>query len=63
VQPVNESLDRENKWKSTMLIRDYTKYVLDNNLYTEDMEKAYKHLFKLNLVVWLSIPVKLKIKI
>lgn len=58
MQPANESNDEVNKWKGSMLKKDYMKYIVDNNLYTEDMEKAYKHLYKLNIVVWASVPVR-----
>ena len=57
VQPENESIDVINKWKCAMLFKEYRKYINDNDLNTEEMEKAKNHLYKLNILAWLSIPV------
>jgi hypothetical protein len=49
--------DFPNKFKGRMLWRENLKHVVDNKLYTEEMEKAYKHLKVLNYITWLSFPV------
>jgi hypothetical protein len=52
--------DFPNKYKAAMLKREYMKYVVDNHLYTADMEKALRHLRVWNWASYLSIPVKRK---
>ncbi len=49
--------DYPNKFKAAMLTREYVKHVVDNELYTEEMEKAFTHLKLLNMATYLSIPV------
>jgi hypothetical protein len=49
--------DYPNKYKGFMLAREYSKYVVDNNLYTPEMEKAYSHLKRLNYMSYLALPV------
>lgn len=50
--------DFPNKYRGAMLTREYMKFVVDNDLYTKDMEKAYKHLKFWNTMSYLSIPVR-----
>ena len=50
--------DFPNKFKGRMLWREHIKHVVDNKLYTEEMEKAYNHLKVLNYITWLSFPVQ-----
>ena len=57
MQPINESMDIENKWKSSKLFGDFNRYLIDNNLVTPEMKSCYAHLYKLNAMTWLAIPV------
>jgi len=57
VQSTHESIDVENKWRGSMLMKDFKHYVENNDLLTEEMKKAKSHLYYLNLAVWTSIPV------
>jgi len=49
--------DFTNKFRGRMLWREHLKHVVENKLYTEEMEKAYKHLKVLNYITWLAFPV------
>ncbi len=49
--------DWENKWKGKMLTKQYANYIVANKLYTPEMEKAFNHLYRLNIITYLSIPV------
>jgi len=51
--------DSPNKFKGRMLLRENIKHVVDNKLYTEEMENAYRHLKFLNYITWLSFPVRI----
>jgi hypothetical protein len=53
--------DFPNKFKGRMLIRENIKHLVDNKLYTEEMERAYRHLSILSAITWLSFPVKLSV--
>ena len=49
--------DWENKWKGKMLAKQYANYIVANKLYTPEMEAAFNHIYRLNIVTYLSIPV------
>ncbi len=49
--------DYPNKYKGVMLTREYAKFVIDNNLYTQEMEQAFKHMKIWTYISYLSIPV------
>ena len=49
--------DWENKWKGKMLAKQYANYIVANKLYTPEMEAAFNHIYRLNVITYLSIPV------